>query len=324
MERLAQIEFAALIRDCRGAARIDGGLADQFFGEVHQPLVIRVRGVELHHREFRIVTRRNAFVTEIPVDFEHALEAADNQPLQIKLGRDAQEHLHVERVVMRDERLGRRAAGNRMQHRRLDFHEVRLRHEVADRRERLRARDERLARFRRHDQVDVALAIAHFLVGETVELVRQRAQRFRQQAQFRAAHRQFALVRAKQHALRRDDVAQVPLLERVVDFRADVRRRDEELDLAAAVLHGRKARLAHHALQHHPAGERHLKRIGFERFLVGTRRSRIAARRPDASDGNRSDTRCLARAAHAVSRGARRRSGFLPVRERRSSGSVRS
>ena len=36
-----------------------------------------------------------------------------------------------------------------------------------------------------------------------------------------------------------------------------------------AVLHGREARLAHHALEHHAAGDGDFERIRFERFLVG-------------------------------------------------------
>ncbi len=46
------------------------------------------------------------------------------QPLQVQLGRDAQVHVHVERVVMRHERLRRRATRNHLHHRRFDFEEV--------------------------------------------------------------------------------------------------------------------------------------------------------------------------------------------------------
>jgi hypothetical protein len=58
------------------------------------------------------VTDRHAFVAEVAVDLEHAVEAADDQALQVQLRRDAQEHLHVQRIVVGDERLGRRAAGD--------------------------------------------------------------------------------------------------------------------------------------------------------------------------------------------------------------------
>ena len=84
--------------------------------------------------------RRDAFVAEVAVDLEHPLEAADDQPLQVQLGRDAQVQLHVERVVVRDERPRRGAAGDRLHHRRLDFEEAARDEELADRLHDLRAR----------------------------------------------------------------------------------------------------------------------------------------------------------------------------------------
>ena len=43
-------------------------------------------------------------VAEVAADLEDALEAADHQPLQVQLGRDAQVEVEVERVVVGDER----------------------------------------------------------------------------------------------------------------------------------------------------------------------------------------------------------------------------
>ena len=108
-------------------------VAQQRLGEVHQVAVVRVRLVELEHRELGVVPRRDAFVAEVAVDLEHLLEAADDQPLQVQLGRDAQVQLHVERVVMRDERPRRGAARDRMHHRRLDFEVAARDEELADR-----------------------------------------------------------------------------------------------------------------------------------------------------------------------------------------------
>ncbi|MNS62151.1 hypothetical protein D3C72_952010 [compost metagenome] len=269
MERLGQVQLAVLVGQHGTAARIDRGLADQVLGEVHQPAVVRVGRVELHHGELGVVARAHPFVAEVAVDLEHTLEAADDQALQVQLGRDAHEHLHVQRIVVRDERLGRGAARDRVQHRRFHFHEAGVGHMAAQRRDRVGAGAEGVARFRRHDQVDIALAVLHFLVGQAVELVRQRAQRLGQQAQLAHLHRQLALVGAEQLAAGADDVAQVPVLERGVDLFADLVARDVELDLAAAVLHGGEAGLAHHALEHHAAGDRDFDRAGFERGLVG-------------------------------------------------------
>ena len=54
-------------------------------------------------------------------NFEDFVEAADEQALQIKLRRDAQVKIEPERLVMGPERLGRRAAGDGLQHRRFHF-----------------------------------------------------------------------------------------------------------------------------------------------------------------------------------------------------------
>jgi hypothetical protein len=54
--------------------------------------------------------------------------------------------------------------------------------------------------------------------------------------------------------LRRDDVAQIPVLEVGVDLFAHGIAGDVELDAAGGVLHGGEAGLAHHALEHHAAG----------------------------------------------------------------------
>ncbi len=57
-------------------------------------------------------------------DLEDPLEPADDEPLEVQLGRDAHEEVDVERVVVRDERARRGAADDRVQHRRLDLDEA--------------------------------------------------------------------------------------------------------------------------------------------------------------------------------------------------------
>ena len=92
-------------RDLLGADRLPRRVGDQLFGHAHQRVIVGVGLVELHHRELGVVLRRNPLVPEVAVDLEHPLEAADREPLQVQLRRDAQVEIHVERVVM-----GRRTA----------------------------------------------------------------------------------------------------------------------------------------------------------------------------------------------------------------------
>ncbi len=190
-ERFHQVDLAALVGDGGDPERLARNLAEKLLDARHQVMVVAVRAIELQHREFGIVARRNAFVAEIAVDLEHLFESADHQPLQIELGRDAQVELHVERVVMGDERPRGRAARNRMHHRRFDF-EVALREEkIAHRLDDARALDEAQARVLVRDQVEIALAVALLLVGQAVELFRQRAQRLGEHHDVLDAYRQF-------------------------------------------------------------------------------------------------------------------------------------
>ena len=113
-----------------------------------RPAIVRVRLVKLQHRELGIVVRGEPFVAEVAVDLVDALQPAHHQPLQIQLRRDAQVQIDVQRVVVRDERTRRRAAVERLHHRRLHFDEAARFQLPAQRRDDARPRDEHLAHFR--------------------------------------------------------------------------------------------------------------------------------------------------------------------------------
>ena len=174
-ERRAEIERLALVFHLARAAHHVGDALEHPLDHVHQVAVVRVGLVQLEHRELGVVPRGQPFVAEVAVDLVHALEAADDEALQVQLRCDAQVHVDVERVVMRDERLGHRAARDHLQHRRLDFHEVERVEEAAQVLHDARALAEHLAALVADDQVDVALAVALLDVGEAVPLVRQAA-----------------------------------------------------------------------------------------------------------------------------------------------------
>ena len=263
-----EVDLAPGVRQLRRPRRLARRVAQDLLGEVHQVVVVPVRRVELHHRELGVVADRDSLVAKAPVDLEHALEAADDEALQVELGGDAQEHLLVERVVVGDERLRVGAARDRMEHRRLDLHEAVLDHEAADRRQRLAARDEARPRGVVGDQVLVAMAILLLGVGDAVELVGQRPQALGEQAQALDLDGQLAGLGLEERALGADDVAEVEALEVVVGLGADRVDADAKLDPAGRVLHGREAGLAHDALEHQPAGDRDGDRLRLERLVV--------------------------------------------------------
>ena len=229
-------------------------LREQLLGQLHQVLIVRVRLIELERRELGIVLRGDPLVPEVPVDLVHALEAAHDQPLEIELRRDPEIEVHVERVVVRLERPGDGAAGDRLHHRCLDLEEAARVEERADPLDEPRAQQEDLADLGVDDQVDVALAIARLDVLEPVPLLGQRAQRLGQERERLHAHRQLAGARAEHSSGDADEIADVELAEarEVVTELVGAR---VELDAAGAVHEVREGRLAVVAHGHHSAGE---------------------------------------------------------------------
>src|SRR3546814_5746635 len=101
------VEVAAAVGELGGAVQLHGEVGDELLGEGHHVVVVAVRLVELEHRELGVVAGGEALVPEHPPDLEHPLEAADREALQVELGRDPQEEVEVERVVVGGERAGR-------------------------------------------------------------------------------------------------------------------------------------------------------------------------------------------------------------------------
>ena len=121
LPRRREVDRLVAARQLPAAAeRIDAG-DDQALGQVHHGAVVAVRLVQLQHREFGVVLGADALVAEDPADLVDLLDAADQQPLQVQFQGDAQEQVDVERVVVRDERPRRGAAGDGVQRRRLDL-----------------------------------------------------------------------------------------------------------------------------------------------------------------------------------------------------------
>ena len=149
------------------------GLRDHLLREIHNALVIGVSLVCLEHGELGIPAPAEPLVPEVAVDLIHAIQPADDQPLQIKFGCDAEVEIHIERVVMRDKRPRHSSTGDGLHHRSLDFDESAGIERAPHRLHQLVPPQENFAHFRIHHQIDVALAVAQFDVGEAVPLFRQ-------------------------------------------------------------------------------------------------------------------------------------------------------
>ena len=195
-----------------------------------------------------------ALVAEVLAQLVDALDPADDQALQVELGRDPQVEVAVERVVVRHERPGECAAVDRLEDGRLDLDEALGVEPAAGLGDHLGALEEALAHLGVRDQVLLAVAVAKLGVLEPRPLVGRRAKALGEERPVRDPQRQLALAALERGALDADDVAEVEAGERCVPV-AQVGLARLELDLARAVDEVEEGDLSHVAVGGDPPGD---------------------------------------------------------------------
>ncbi len=230
-------------------------MADQLLGQEHQVFIGGVGLVELQHGEFGIVLDGEAFVSEVPVDLEDPVEAADHQAFQVEFRGDPQVEGHVQGLVVGNEGPGRGAPGNGLHHGGFHLEEAPGFEKLAHQSDDGGPPDEHLTHLGVDHQVQVALAVAGLDVGEAVELFRQGQEALGEENI--VGHRQGELPGsgAKERAGKPDDVAQVEALEPGEGLRADNLFLDVGLDPAGAVLEVAEGGLAEFPEEHEAAGQ---------------------------------------------------------------------
>ena len=98
LKRLAEVHFDPVKDDSRRAEHLERDVADEVFGEIHHAVIVGVRLVELHHREFGVVTGVDTLVAEDSAYLIDLFKTADDKALEIKLKRDAELKILVKGV----------------------------------------------------------------------------------------------------------------------------------------------------------------------------------------------------------------------------------
>ena len=210
----------------------------------------------------------DAFVAVDAAELVDALDAADQEPLEVELERDAHEEVDVERVVMGFEGPGCGAAGDRMERGAFDFDELAAMERFAD-----RADDFGAVQEARHDavaihQIEVPHAMAELGIGEAVMLFGRRGEALGEDREVLGEDRELAGFGAAELAVDADDVAQVEALGEW-PIVADLLLADEELDLARHVADVDEDELAGVALEDDAAGGADLGAVHLAGALFG-------------------------------------------------------
>ena len=106
------------------AVDVHGGLLHELLDQLADGIIGAIGLVGLDHGEFGGVRGVNALIAEVAVDFEHAIDAADQTALEEQFRGDAKVQVKVEGVHVRGERAGGRATVQGLQHRGFDLEEV--------------------------------------------------------------------------------------------------------------------------------------------------------------------------------------------------------
>ena len=250
----SQRDVLALPVDLVCAEYLHRSAAEQVFKQVHHVVEVGVGLVQLDGGELGVVTGVHSLVAEDAAELVNALDAADDKALERQLGGYTQIHVHIQRIVVGYKGSRRRAAGDGVQHRRLDFHVSAAFQEAADIAHELGANLKVAAALVAHDEVDVALAVLELDVGHAVELLGQRPEALGQQSDLLRVDAYLAGLGLENIALHADDVADVVAAEVLELLLADGVGADIELELAAVVLDVAEYGLAHAALGHDASG----------------------------------------------------------------------
>ncbi len=84
--------------------------------QYHEVTVTGIGLVKFQHRELGIMPWRQSFIAKTAVDLEYLFHSAHDQTLQIKLRRNTQIHLHIQCIVMGNERTCGGTTGDHLQH----------------------------------------------------------------------------------------------------------------------------------------------------------------------------------------------------------------
>ena len=202
-----------------GSMEVHGHLLQYLFSKLHHPDVVLIGHIDLHHRKLRVMGAVHPLVAEVFCKLVDSIVTAYYEALQVKLIRYAEVERYVEGIMVSHEWSCCGAAGDRLKHGCLHLEVATGVKELTHRLDYLRALAENLAHFGIDDQVNVTLAVAHFLVSHRIVqhpvlllYYGQRAERLAEECQLLHMNGDFAHLGTECKTLHSDDVTNIQKL----------------------------------------------------------------------------------------------------------------
>ena len=263
---MAQVQLHTLVGDPGTAADILRQAGIQLLHQVHHALVIGVGLVQLHGGEFGVVLGIHTLIAEDASHLVHTIQAAHDEPLEVKLGLNAQVHIHIQRIVVGHKGPGGSADLQRYQDGGIYLQEALLIQVAADLGQDAAALIEGIPHLRVHNKVHIALAVPGIGIPQPMEFLRQRQQGLGKQLDMGGMNRDLALLGTEHGALHAQDITDIPLLKVGIVFLAHIIPAHIYLQPSGGIQQIHKAGLTHHAAAHHAAGNAY--RFALQRLKV--------------------------------------------------------
>ena len=183
-----------------------------------------------------------------------------------------------------DERLCRRAAGDGLHRRRFHLDEAAFVHEVTNLADDRAAFVEHVLDVEVGDEVEVALAVAGFDVGEAVPLGRERAERLADNGERLGLERDLLRARGEHRSFHAKEIAEIEFLQHLERLLAEGVFLRVNLHTVGAVADVEKDAFAHRAKRSHTAGQGDLAAflVVFACAGAGLIRRKLVGKRLDA------------------------------------------
>ena len=262
------VDFRIFIGKFHGAVGSHGAGSYDLFCLVDDVFDVSIGLVGFNGCEFRVVAGIHAFISEVSGDFKNPFIAAHQEPFQIQFRCNAKVHGHVQGIEMGGEGFCIGAAIEGLEHRRFHFQEVMVGVPFADSRHHGSSLHEGVPDFRIHDEIQVSLAVALFLVCETVPFFRQRAQGLGKHGEMDDPYGQFTGMGGENGAFNAEDIADVHQLEEGPFIFRKFISLEIHLDIAGLVADDAESGLALSAADHHSAGNTDMGFFFFQLFCV--------------------------------------------------------
>ena len=250
----SHVDFRIFIGEFHGTVGSHGAGCHHLFRLVDDVFDIPIGLVCFDGSEFRIVAGIHSFISEVSGDFKNPFITAHEESLQVQFRSDSKVHGHIKGIEVGHERLCIGSAVKRLEYRGFHFQETIVRVPFADSAHHGRSLDEGFADFRIHDEIQVSLAIALFLVSEAMPFFRQRTEGLGEHFEMEDPDGEFSGMGGEDSAFHAQDITDIYQFEKSPFIFRQFISSEINLHITALVAKHAESGLALAAADHETAG----------------------------------------------------------------------